>query len=174
MLLTRWPDDPRLRFGRATCDLDPVTEEGSKLGVYRHRLVFLNARAPQEMVPLSLRPLMALVEDTLDGEVDETRHRDEVSQRILAKILKSNLDPEENARVKKEATWESARQESRAAGKAEGQAEGARGAIADLCELLGIPLTAERVSHLAGLGLTALGAVRLHLKTHQAWPPGSA
>ncbi len=185
VLLTRWPESPRLRFGRATCDLDPVTEEGKKLGVYRHRLVFINAKAPPEMLPLALRPLMALVEDTLDGEVDESKYPDEVSRRILEKILKSGLDPDENARVKEEATWENAKRESleqglregeargEARGLREGKTEGLRSAVADLCEVLGVSLTEARRAHLAALDLVGLEALRLELKATKAWPEGS-
>jgi len=174
VLLTRWPEEARLRFGRAVCDLDPVTEEGKKLGVYRHRLVFINARAPQSMLPPALRPLMALVEDTLDGQVDESQYPDEVSRRILEKILKSGLDPDENARVKEEATWENAKRESLEQGlregEARGKADGLREAAEDLCELLGVSLTQERRAHLAGLDLAGLSALRSHLKDRKGWP----
>src|SRR5262249_23828975 len=124
VIFTRWPDDPALRYGRAVCDLDPGTDEGARLSVYRHRLVFVHARAPMEKLPPSLRPLMGLLEDTLDGHVDETRYPDAVSQHILARIRREGLTPEENAKLKDEASWEAAKREERQWGRVEGRAEG--------------------------------------------------
>lgn len=179
VLLTRWPSDVRLQFGRAVSAADPVTDEGRQLGVYEHRLVFINAKAPPTMLPEGLRRLMALVEDTLDGQVDETKYPDEVSQRILRQVAKSGLTAEENAALKDEATWEQARRESaaeaQARGKTEGLREGERAlrtAICDLCELLMVELTDERRAHLAGLDLTGLEALRASLKQERKWPTG--
>ena len=190
VVLTRWPSEPRLQFGRAVGNIDPVTDEGKKLGVYEHRLVFVNAKAPSSMLPVGLRSLMALVEDTLDGQVDETKYPDELSQRILRKIEKSQLTAEENATVKEEATWEQAKREAaneakalglregreageregKAAGERAGEARGLRAAVADLCEVLGLELTEERKAQLAGLEVAGLEALRLHLKQHRSWP----
>jgi len=108
VLLTRWPQEERLRYGRAVCDLDPVTDEGAKLGVYRHRLVFVNVKAPPERLPAELRPLLALIEDTLDGQVDEAKYPDAISRKILEQIQRTRLSPEENTKLKDEATWEQA------------------------------------------------------------------
>lgn len=182
VVMTRWPADPRLQFGRAVGNIDPVTDEGKKLGVYEHRLVFVNARAPSSMLPAGLRSLMALVEDTLDGQVDETKYPDELSQRILRQIEKSKLTAEENATLKEEATWEQAKRETAAEaetrGKADGlregeergKAEGLRTAVETACELLGIEVTEARKAHLAGLDVAGLEALRQHLKLHRSWP----
>jgi hypothetical protein len=43
-------------------------------------------------------------------------------------------------------------------------------AVGDLCELLGIVLTAEQQAHLEALDLAGLAALRAHLKQHRAWP----
>lgn len=47
-----------------------------------------------------------------------------------------------------------------------------RQALLDLCEVLGIEVTAERHAALAGMDLTQLGALRVHLKQQRAWPAG--
>jgi hypothetical protein len=188
VVMTRWPNEPRLQFGRAVGNIDPVTDEGKKLGVYEHRLVFVNARAPSSMLPKGLRQLMALVEDTLDGQVDETKYPDELSQQILRQIEKSKLTAEENATLKEEATWEQAKRETAAEAEARGKAAGARegkeeglregkatglrAAVADLCEVLGVEVTEERRAHLAALDLLGLEALRAELKAKKAWPSG--
>jgi hypothetical protein len=196
VVMTRWPTDPRLQFGRAVGNIDPVTDEGKKLGVYEHRLVFVNARAPSSMLPKGLQRLMALVEDTLDGQVDETKYPDELSQQILRQIEKSRLTAEENATLKEEATWEQAKRETaaeaeargkatgvregkaeglregKAAGLREGKEEGLRQAVVDLCEVLGVEVTDERCAHLAALDLPGLEALRAELKAKKTWPAG--
>src|SRR5580704_17264759 len=164
VLFTRWPDDPALRYGRAVCDLDPVTDEGARLSVYRHRLVFVHTRAPMERLPPSLRPLMGLLEDTLDGHVDETRYPDAVSQHILARIQREGLTPEENAKLKDEAGWEAAKRVERQwgrvevlqEGREEGEKMGLCEAIAALCDVYGLTLTAGHEQHLASLDLAGL------------------
>src|SRR5262249_52402614 len=136
---TRWPDDPALRYGRAATDLDPVTDKGARLNIYRHRLVFVQAGAPLEELPPSVRPLMGLLEDTLDGHVGETRYPDAVYQHILARIRVEGLTPEENAKLKDEAGWEAAKREERQWGHAEGRAEGrAEEAARNLLTVLGV------------------------------------
>ena len=169
VIFTRWPDEPALRYGRAVCDLDPVTDEGAKLNVYRHRLVFVHARAPMEKLPPSLRPLMGLLDDTLDGHVDETRYPDAVSQHILARIRREGMTPEENAKLKDEASWEAAKREERQWGRVEGETI-VREAIAALCGVCGMILTTDQEQHLASLDLTGLKELLQHLKKHRAWP----
>lgn len=169
VVFTRWPDEPAMRYGRAVCDLDPVTDEGRRLGVYRHRLVFINARAPLDRVPPELRPLVGLIEDTLDGQVDEARYPDEVSQHILSRIRRERLTPEENARVKEEGTWEDVKRDAELKGRAEAL-RALRTAIADLCEAYGLSLTAGQEAELSRLDLAGLEALRLHLKARRGWP----
>jgi hypothetical protein len=67
---------------------------------------------------------MGLLEDTLDGHVDETRYPDAVSQHILARIRREGMTPEENAKIKDEASWEAAKREERHWGRVEGRVEG--------------------------------------------------
>ena len=181
VLLTRWPQEERLQYGRAVCDFDPVTEEGTKLGVYRHRLVFVNVKAPPERLPPELRPLLALMEDTLDGQVDESQYPDDISRRILEQIRRTQLSPEENAQLKDEATWEEAQREAKRdayrsgidEGKKLGIDEGKRllqQAILDLCEAYGVPVTEARKQALQRLDGPDLDALRATLKAHRSWP----
>ena len=45
-----------------------------------------------------------------------------------------------------------------------------RQAIVDLCELLGVEMTAERRAYLGALLLSELEELRQHLKQQRAWP----
>jgi len=186
VLLTRWPLDARLQYGRAICDLDPVTDEGDKLEVYRHRLVFVNVKAPPERLPVALRPLLALMEDTLDGRVEEAQYPDEISRRILGQIRRSGLSAEENAQLKEEATWEAVQRETEQLGieKGEqlgiekgkqlgietGKQLGLQQAVFDLCEAYGIELTAAQRHAVAQRNLPELEQLRAALKATKAWP----
>jgi hypothetical protein len=55
-------------------------------------------------------------------------------------------------------------------GEKRGEERGLRAAVRDLCELLGIALTAEQQAHIEALDLAGLGVLRAHLKQHRAWP----
>ena len=57
-------------------------------------------------------------------------------------------------------------------GKAEGERLGLRVAVRDLCEVLGITLTAEQQAQIDSLDLDGLRALRAHLKSARAWPVG--
>ncbi len=120
VLLTREPREKHLRFSIAVGDVDPVNEFGERLGVYRHRLVFLNARVINERTPTRVRPWLELIADSLDGEVDETRYPDLMQQRVLSAARRSTASPDELARIKDEAAWEAARRGDRAEGREEG------------------------------------------------------
>ena len=194
VLLTRWPQEERLRYGRAICELDPVTDEGKKLGVYRHRLVFVNVKAPADRLPVALRPLLALMEDTLDGKVDEGKYPDEISKRILGQIQRAHLSPEENAKLKDEATWEAAQREENRRGEElgfqkgkklgmdegkklgmdEGQQvgwkQGLHEAVLDLCQAYAVELTEEKRAFLHTLDVPGLLRLRAELKAAKAWP----
>jgi flagellar biosynthesis/type III secretory pathway protein FliH len=63
--------------------------------------------------------------------------------------------------------------EGEAKGLREGKAEGLRAAVLDLCEVLGIEVTAEQRAQLDAMGVGELEALRQALKTTRRWPgPG--
>jgi hypothetical protein len=147
VLLTREPREKHLRFSVAVSDVDPLNEAGERLGVYQHRLVFLNARVINERTPARVRPWLELIADSLDGEVDETQFPDPLQQRVVRAAERSTVSPAELARIKDEVSWEALRKNDRAEGRAEGRTEGLRDGV----------LTAARAS--LTLVLTARGFV---------------
>ena len=138
----------------------------------------MNVKAPPERVPPELRPLLALMEDTLDGQVDEQQYPDDISRRILEQIRRTQLSPEENAQLKDEATWEHVQRdafrsgidEGKKLGIDEGKKLGMQYAIIDLCEAYGIDLTNEQRNRLYSLDVHGLDAFRASLKAHRQWP----
>ena len=130
VVLTTEPRDHKLRFSVAVSDMDPVSERGVRLGVYRHRLVFLNPTVINELTPTKARPWLTLIADSLDGEVDESRYDDPMLQHVIRASVSNTVSPDELARIKDEAAWEYTKADARAEGRAEGErvgrAEGAR------------------------------------------------
>jgi len=179
VVLTRLPRDAALQFSVATCDLDPTDEQGRRLGVYRHRLVFLNARLVNEHTPPAIRVWLSLIEDSLDGQLDEAPFNDdEVFRRLIDRIRTDRISPHEAFLLKEEAVWEDTRRQERETGEArgearglrEGEAKGLRQAIEDLCELQGIELTVDRKATLTSLDLDGLTTLRAAIKLRKRWP----
>jgi len=166
VVLTTSPRDEALQFSVAVSDVDPVNEKGQRLGVYRHRLVFLNARNINEDTPPAARPWMELIADSLDGQVEEAQYDDPLMRRVIGAIRNDALSPDELARVKDEAAWEDTKRDERDQGRAEGMRE----AIADLCEAYGLVLSSAQRVEVAGLDLAGLERLRVHLKQHKVWP----
>ncbi|MFO0592647.1 MAG: PD-(D/E)XK nuclease family transposase [Polyangiaceae bacterium] len=146
VVLTTPPRDERLSFSVAVTDMDPVNEQGNKLGVLCHRLVFLNPKNINDQTPPAARRWMELIADSLDGVIDEGQYRDDLLKRVIGAIGSRSVSPDELARIKDEAAWESVLADGRAEGRAEGiaegvakgRAEGAREMLFKLARALGI------------------------------------
>jgi hypothetical protein len=124
VVLTTAPRDDRLQFSLAVSDMDPVNEQGKRLGVYRHRLVFLNPRNVNDQTPPAAKAWMDLITDSLDGEMDEKQYTSPLMRRVIDKIRDDAISPDELERVKDEAAWERALREGRQDGRLEGELAG--------------------------------------------------
>ncbi len=151
VLLTTAPKEKDLRFSVAVSDMDPISEQGTRLGVYRHRLVFLNPRIINEKTPKGARAWLELIADSLDGEVDEEAYPDPMMQRALRSSVLARVSPEELAHIKDEAAWEDTktsaraegREEGRLSGVEEGELKGRRKTLLRLLARMGLSLTDE-------------------------------
>jgi hypothetical protein len=99
-------------FSVGTCQMDVVNESGQPLGVYPHRLLFLNPRIRNDRTPESVRGWLELIDDSLDEQVDETLYTPPVFQKIIDEIKRDKVTPQELARIKDEAVTERYVQES--------------------------------------------------------------
>ena len=61
-------------------------------------------------------------------------------------------------------------EEGREEARAEAREQALREIIADICEVTGVDLGDERVAQLGKMRTDALMDLKLHLKTHRAWP----
>jgi len=169
VVLTTQPKERELQFSVAVSDMDPVSEQGTRVGVYRHRLVFLNPKAVNARTPARVRPWLELIADSLDGEVDETHYPDPAMQRALRTAVTRSVSPDELARIKDEAAWEATKAEARSLGRAEGEAKGMRVAIEMACELLGVELTDARRAWLDAADAPALEERLAALRATKRW-----
>lgn len=143
VVLTTPPRDRELRFSVAVSDADPVSEVGQRLGIYRHRLVFLNPKVINDRTPPGARAWMELIADSLDGEVDETRYTDPALMRVVQAAVKSTVTPDELARIKDEAAWEFGRRLDTAAARGEGRAEALRQSVLTVLTARGLAVSDE-------------------------------
>ena len=178
VVLTRLPDEENLRFDMASQSSDLITHDGRPLGLFKHRIVFVNPRALSPSTPAPLRRWLELFEDSLDDRIDESVYPEPLFQKVIAAIETNLLSPYEMYWYKEEAEWEDTKALSfregetkgKAEGKAEGEAKGLRQAVIDLCDVLGIELDDRRKARLETLGVGGLDALRQQLKQEKRWP----
>jgi hypothetical protein len=112
------------------------------------------------------------------GRVTVTRDREGKSPVLRAEETERWWDALEEERKARKIAERQAQAERLAKETAEQKAQtakrqalqDAREAISDLCELLAIPLTPDRLAHLASLDLPALRDLRALLKQRKTWP----
>jgi hypothetical protein len=147
VVLTTEPREKHLRFSVAVSDMDPVNEQGARLGVYRHRLVFLNPKVINDKTPPRVRSWLELIAESLGGEVDETRYPDPLQQRVIQASVSSAISPAELARIKDESSQENSMKSA--------LADVARANVLLVLATRGLTLTdaqRERVERCADLG----------------------
>ncbi len=118
---TRPRNEPGVRFSVATSQMEAFNEYNQPLGVYPHKLVFLNPRIRNEGTPQSVMAWLELIDDSLDEQVDETQYSPPVFQQVIEEIRRDNITPQELARIKDEAVVERAFRESFEGGLEQGR-----------------------------------------------------
>jgi len=83
------------KFSHAVSDMDPINEFGERLGVYPHRLIFLNPNLLNEKTPEEVREWLELIADSLDAQVDETRYSHPTLQTVISEIKSDSITPQE-------------------------------------------------------------------------------
>jgi predicted transposase/invertase (TIGR01784 family) len=126
VVLTSTPRDGSVNFSCAVSDMNPIDEYGKTVDLYPHRLVFLCPRQANEKTPQKIRQWLNFIEDSLDGEMDETRYTSQIWQHIMTLIKKRDIDPSLLAQIKDEAAWEKAKKRFAKEGKQEGKLETAK------------------------------------------------
>jgi hypothetical protein len=91
VVLTSTPRDGSVNFSCAVSDMNPIDEYGKVVELYPHRLVFLCPRQVNKQTPKKIRKWLQFIEDSLDGEMDETRYSYEIWQQLMALIKRVRL-----------------------------------------------------------------------------------
>ncbi len=109
VVLTSVPRDGTVNFSCAVSDMNPIDEHGRSHALYPHRLVFLCPRLVNDKTPAGVKRWLELIEDSLDGKIEENAYMEQSFQAILANIRQQSIDPATLASLKDEAAWEKAK-----------------------------------------------------------------
>ena len=83
-------------------DFDPKDRHGQGLGEIPHKILFLCPKYVNAETPEPWREWLLAIDDSLDGQVDETHYHKACVQKILETIRQDSLTPQERARMKDE------------------------------------------------------------------------
>jgi hypothetical protein len=86
----------------AVTDFDPRKPDGTPLGVFRHKLLFLCPKYVSEQTPEPLREWLLAINDSLDGEVAAEQYQLPAIQSVFDYIEQDLISPDERARMKDE------------------------------------------------------------------------
>jgi predicted transposase/invertase (TIGR01784 family) len=78
-----------------TIDFDPKDLQGKGIGKIAHKVIYLCPAFVNENTPPEYREWLEAINDTLDGEVDETHYQNENIQKIFQLIEQDEITPEE-------------------------------------------------------------------------------
>lgn len=112
------------KFSYAVSDVDPINEFGERLGVYPHKLIFINPNYLNEKTPGIVKKWLELINDSLDEQVDETKHSYPILETVIKAIETDNITPQERRLIKDEAAWEQTKLNAFEEGQEEGRQEG--------------------------------------------------
>jgi len=124
VLLTSVPRDGSIDFSCAVSDMNPIDEQGRKIGLYPHRLIFLCPRLVNDSTPPKVKKWLSFIEDSLDKKMDENQYSDDLLQGIIERIKKQTLNPELLAEIKDAAAWDIAKARFRQEGIEQGIEQG--------------------------------------------------
>lgn len=110
VVLTSQPQEKHLQFSYAVSNMNPTNEQGKQIEVYPHRLIFLGPRSVNEQTPPKVRPWLQLIADSLDSQVEATNYDSDLFQKIIERMRKHTLSPQELSDIKDEAAWEETKQ----------------------------------------------------------------
>jgi len=124
IVLTSIPRDNSINFSCAVSDMNPVDERGHTINVYPHRLVYLCPRLVNDDTPALTKKWLNFIDDSLDGNMDESRYQEGLLQKIIQNIQKRTIDPELLSEIKDDMAWELAKQRFAKEGREEGLEKG--------------------------------------------------
>ena len=105
-------------------DFDPHDRYNKPLGEIPHKVFYLCPKYVSDETPTALREWLRAIDDSLDGQVDDTQYSNPEIRHIFDVIEKDLVTPQERARMFEESHQEELKQTSFAEGHTEGLTEG--------------------------------------------------
>ena len=105
-------------------DFEPKTLAGEGIGETTHKIIYICPKYATENTPEPYRQWLKAINDSLDGQVEETCYHNEFIQGIFNIIKKDDTSPEEYARMKEEYSNEEYDRNKREKARKEGIKEG--------------------------------------------------
>lgn len=124
VVLTSVPRDGSVNFSCAVSDFSPVDEQGERVPVYPHRLVFLSPPQAGKHTPPAIRCWLDFIADSLDGRLEESSCTDTMFREMAEAMRRHTLDPAVLAEIKDEAAWDKAKERFLSEGRQSGLEEG--------------------------------------------------
>jgi predicted transposase/invertase (TIGR01784 family) len=138
-------------------DFEPKTLEGKGIGETQHKIIYITPKYVTNQTPEPYQQWLKAIDDSLDGQVEESAYQSDIIQQVFALIKKDKTTPQEYARMKDEYANEQYLKEknakARAQGRQEGKAEGIEEAKKTMAKNLLDVLDLETIALKAGLTL---------------------
>jgi predicted transposase/invertase (TIGR01784 family) len=138
-------------------DFEPKTLEGKGIGETQHKIIYITPKYVTNQTPEPYQQWLKAIDDSLDGQVEESAYQSDIIQQVFALIKKDKTTPQEYARMKDEYANEQYLKEknakARAQGRQEGKAEGIEAAKKTMAKNLLDVLDLETIALKAGLTL---------------------
>jgi predicted transposase/invertase (TIGR01784 family) len=137
-------------------DFDPKNLDGKSLGEIHHKVMYLCPKYVSDKTPEPYREWLTAIQDTLDGEVEETHYRMSEIRKIFEHIETDSVSPKERAQMFDEHGQELLDEGKRIEGEKIGER---RKAIETAKNLLKIGLSAEQIAQATGLSIEEIQAL---------------
>ena len=112
-----------------TIDFDPKNRHGKPKGEIAHKILFVCPKYVTDDTPEPWREWLLAIDDSLDGQVDETQYHNAYIQKVFDLITQDTLSPAEHARMKDEYGKETWLKEQTSEARQEGIEEGMKKGI---------------------------------------------
>lgn len=142
-------------------DFDPKDLQGKALGEIPHKVVFICPKYHNDETPEPYREWMRAIQDSLDGEVEESEYSNPEIHKVFQHIEKDSVSPFDRAKMFDEYNQEEMRRNIKIEGWQEGKQEGLKEGLKEGLEkglektarnlLLSGQLTQEQIAAVTGL-----------------------
>lgn len=143
----------RHRTDISVTDFEPKTLAGKGIGETAHKIIYITPKYVTDQTPEPYQQWLKAIDDSLDGQVEESQYQSDIIQQVFALIKKDKTTPQEYARMKDEYANEQYLKEKNAKAREQGRQEGIEEAKKKLAKNLLDVLDLETIALKAGLTL---------------------